>query len=881
MKKSLDRFYPFIIFLFAVLLYANTIPNGYNMDDELVTINHRTTSKGFDGISEIFSGFYYEDEMGYKYGYRPITQLTFAIEHQFFGESPHTSHAINVLLYGILCVCIFILVNKLDPIRGPTLALIVALIFAVHPIHTEVVASIKNRDEILSLLFGLCAWIWVFKALKKQPLFRSILNMLVAASFYFLAINAKISTTLFLLFIPIFFRLINSFNWRVLIFVFVGGGAMSYRFLDNIKALQLSKTSIILILVFVILSVISNFVNTNKLAVRIKDLFLSKTSAFLLLPISYLIMAVGVYMGESVFLTISLVLAQVYLFIHIRYKEDNFKLFAVIFPLMLFTCHLYNLPFLVFPYITLYVFYSPVKDSKTIFKELLFFGAFSLAVVWQKNVLVGFAIIPLLFSFSKRFEKFCLALWLILTSVLLSIESQYLLIVNILFLILLLPRLSNHISHFKWVQMIKPRYYSFILLFFILHYHITLSEYDHLKQFALQETEYIADQTFEIFDDFKSSDRPVLYVENPIIENWDYEHRLALALNTNMFYIGKLLFPYPLSYYYGYDQIKIYDFKDWQTLVSFAILLIIVSLCVYLFLRGNYLMLLAILLIELSILPYSNLYTPVAGIVGERLAFTASFGFCLFIGILAYQIWQTKKYVWLQYSCALSMMALSFAFVLNRNTAWKDQLTLFQYDIENVVNSAQAHAMLAYSILESTKNDNQKQISEKALNEATLHFKQAVDIYPDFFNWHFDLGKLYFSRQEYLKSKLSFEKAAKIDKAYIKTYTYLLDIANIDANVNEVKKYCQILLDQDPSNVNLLLNYSAALYYSGNFNEALRVNNQVIALNPTIAEAYLNKAYSLLKLGDKLKAELALAKGKSLNPNAEDISKLEDLMKFD
>ena len=176
------------------------------------------------------------------------------------------------------------------------------------------------------------------------------------------------------------------------------------------------------------------------------------------------------------------------------------------------------------------MFYSPVKDSKTIFKELLFFSAFSLAVVWQKNVLVGFAVIPLLFSFSKRFEKFFLALWLVLTSLLVSIESQYLLIVNILFLILILPRLSNHMSHFKWVQMIKPRYYSFILLFFILHYHISLSEYDHLKQFASQETEYIADQTVEIYADFESSDRPVLYVENPIIENWDYEHRVHFAL---------------------------------------------------------------------------------------------------------------------------------------------------------------------------------------------------------------------------------------------------------------------------------------------------------------------------------------------------------------
>jgi len=157
MKKSFERFYPLFVFLFACLLYVNTIPNEYNLDDELVTRNHRTTSKGFKGVSEIINSYYYEDEMGYKYGYRPVTHISFAIEHQIFGENPHISHAINVLLYALLCLTIYFLTQKLAPDKGAFLALIVALIFAVHPLHTEVVASIKNRDEILSLLFMVCS----------------------------------------------------------------------------------------------------------------------------------------------------------------------------------------------------------------------------------------------------------------------------------------------------------------------------------------------------------------------------------------------------------------------------------------------------------------------------------------------------------------------------------------------------------------------------------------------------------------------------------------------------------------------------------------------------------------------------------------------------
>jgi hypothetical protein len=46
-------FFDVIIFLAAFVLFANSIPNEYNLDDELVTINHRLTSKGVAAIPDI------------------------------------------------------------------------------------------------------------------------------------------------------------------------------------------------------------------------------------------------------------------------------------------------------------------------------------------------------------------------------------------------------------------------------------------------------------------------------------------------------------------------------------------------------------------------------------------------------------------------------------------------------------------------------------------------------------------------------------------------------------------------------------------------------------------------------------------------------------
>ncbi len=154
-KKLAGRkyFYPLLVFTFSFILYAATIFGNYNLDDDLVTRNHQLTSQGVRGIPEIFSSPYYSDEMGYSYGYRPVVLASFAIEHQIFGDNAHVSHFINVLLYALLCLIIFATLSRILP-NARVFVLFVCLLFAAHPIHTEVVSSIKNREEILALLFS-------------------------------------------------------------------------------------------------------------------------------------------------------------------------------------------------------------------------------------------------------------------------------------------------------------------------------------------------------------------------------------------------------------------------------------------------------------------------------------------------------------------------------------------------------------------------------------------------------------------------------------------------------------------------------------------------------------------------------------------------------
>src|SRR5690606_1658872 len=122
------------------------------------TINHRLTSKGISAISEIFSSPYYSDASGNAYEYRPVVLASFAIEHEFFGESAQVSHFINVLLYAISGLILFMLLTRLFSSMNIIFPFIVSLLFIAHPLHTEVVANIKNRDDILALMFALLSW---------------------------------------------------------------------------------------------------------------------------------------------------------------------------------------------------------------------------------------------------------------------------------------------------------------------------------------------------------------------------------------------------------------------------------------------------------------------------------------------------------------------------------------------------------------------------------------------------------------------------------------------------------------------------------------------------------------------------------------------------
>lgn len=165
--------------------------HDYTVDDGTVIKNNKFTTKGFEGLKDIFSHSYRAGFWERKEGlYRPLSVAMFAIEWELAPDNPLPGHFINVLMYALTAVVLLNVLRKLLHKLHPLIPLAVTLLWIFHPLHTEVVANIKSRDELLSFLFGMMALdqLLLFLRTEKRE------AMILSSVFFFIALLSKESS---------------------------------------------------------------------------------------------------------------------------------------------------------------------------------------------------------------------------------------------------------------------------------------------------------------------------------------------------------------------------------------------------------------------------------------------------------------------------------------------------------------------------------------------------------------------------------------------------------------------------------------------------------------------------------------------------------------
>lgn len=152
------------------LLYGRTLSYDYVLDDTIVYTSNDYVKEGISGWSDLlskesFQGYFGEQKNLVLGGrYRPLSLMTYALEYELgFGGNKAVSHGLNLVFYFLGCFLLYLWCRRLfrehDKAFWLQMSFWIALIFCAHPLHTEVVANVKGRDEILAGLFSVsCLW---------------------------------------------------------------------------------------------------------------------------------------------------------------------------------------------------------------------------------------------------------------------------------------------------------------------------------------------------------------------------------------------------------------------------------------------------------------------------------------------------------------------------------------------------------------------------------------------------------------------------------------------------------------------------------------------------------------------------------------------------
>jgi tetratricopeptide (TPR) repeat protein len=137
----------------VVLVYGNTLVNEFTMDDGLYVVNNPQVAG--HSVRALFAPNKISNV------FRPFTFATLALNRAVNGVKPLGFHLVNLVLHAAVTWLLYLLLQAIlgaSP-EANNSAFAAALLFAVHPIHTEAVASVVGRSELLAAGFLLAAWI--------------------------------------------------------------------------------------------------------------------------------------------------------------------------------------------------------------------------------------------------------------------------------------------------------------------------------------------------------------------------------------------------------------------------------------------------------------------------------------------------------------------------------------------------------------------------------------------------------------------------------------------------------------------------------------------------------------------------------------------------
>ncbi|XP_016779204.2 protein O-mannosyl-transferase TMTC1 isoform X4 [Pan troglodytes] len=145
----------------SCLCYGRSLQGEFVHDDVWAIVNNPDVRPGAPLRWGIFTNDFWGKGMAENTShksYRPLCVLTFKLNIFLTGMNPFYFHAVNIILHCLVTLVLMYTCDK-TVFKNRGLAFVTALLFAVHPIHTEAVAGIVGRADVLACLLFLLAFL--------------------------------------------------------------------------------------------------------------------------------------------------------------------------------------------------------------------------------------------------------------------------------------------------------------------------------------------------------------------------------------------------------------------------------------------------------------------------------------------------------------------------------------------------------------------------------------------------------------------------------------------------------------------------------------------------------------------------------------------------
>ena len=329
--------------------------------------------------------------------------------------------------------------------------------------------------------------------------------------------------------------------------------------------------------------------------------------------------------------------------------------------------------------------------------------------------------------------------------------------------------------------------------------------------------------------------------------------RIAHGLVSYLSYGAKMVWPQNLAVFYPYPH----DVPVWQS-AGAAALLIGISLLVFRWARkAPYLV--------TGWLWYLGTLLPVIGLkqMGLWPAMADRFAYVPLIGLFIMIAWGIPellaRYPFKRIVLPLAAAGISVSLMLVsclQVRYWRNSVLLYEHALAVTENNYLAHNNLG-TVLEKIGK----------LDEATVHYAEAVRIKPDYAVAHNNLGEIK-ARQGMVKEAMShYYQALKSKPDYAKPYNNLgIELAK-QGKLQEAVFYLSQAIEIEPSYADGHCNLGAVLVRQGKIEEAITHFSEALRIDPNFARAYNNLGEAFFRRGELHKAAFHFSQALEIEPS--------------